>query len=140
MDVKLHIATKVKGASGVVRHEFAGRGTVHQKGDITYVQYEENLDEIGKVRQFIKITKDELIIHRKGAVSMRQQFFTGKETHGVYETSFGRIPFVLKTNRWQLQWDEKKERGTLTVDYEMTLAESEKQKHELAIKIWKAGM
>lgn len=137
--VALQIAMKMKGRQGKEEYKLTARGTIHEKGDTTYVRFEEKLDEIGTVQQLIKIAMDELIIHRKGQVSMRQQFLIGKETHGVYETPFGRLPFVIKTNRWHYNWDNDLKRGELNVDYEMTIEGNEKQKHKLSIKMRKAG-
>lgn len=140
-EVILRIEAKIADGQEEEYYQYKAVGTMHEKGGVTYVQYEEELTEGGKVTNLIKISPkaQELVVHRKGFVTMRQQFLPGKTTSGTYITPYGRLPYEIKTNRWHFIWDKGEEKGKLVIHYEMTLAASEMRTHEFSITIRKRG-
>lgn len=137
MQVKLEITSLISDQQGQERYEVSVPGSVHQKGEFTYLQYKEKNDEVGNVPILIKIGSDEVIIHRKGPLAIRQQFVAGKETAGIYQTPFSNLPFVIHTEGWDFHLDHSE--GMLTIHYQMMFEGSMKRKHQLMIKFRKDG-
>jgi uncharacterized beta-barrel protein YwiB (DUF1934 family) len=65
-------------------------GRYYKKGDASFLQYEEVMEE-GSVRTVVKVAGDEALILRSGAVKMRLPFKLHKEVTGSYEMPFGRF-------------------------------------------------
>jgi uncharacterized beta-barrel protein YwiB (DUF1934 family) len=63
-------------------------GRYYQKGNASYLQYEEVLEE-GTVRTIVKVAPDQALILRGGAVKMRLPFRTNLKMRGSYEMPFG---------------------------------------------------
>lgn len=139
-DVHIHMLTEVKDVEGTERYELHVEGTLQTKGDYTYLQYEESMKDAGRVHNLFKIGQDELIVVRKGVISMRQQFIIGEKTTGIYETQYGRLPFELETNYFQLNWDENLKSGKLSIQYTMTMEGSEKRNYDIVLNMREAGL
>ncbi len=63
-------------------------GRYYQKENASFLQYEEVLEE-GTVRTIVKVTPDEALILRGGAVKMRLPFRLNMQQRGSYELPFG---------------------------------------------------
>lgn len=63
-------------------------GRYYQKGNASFLQYEEVLEE-GTVRTIVKMAPEEALILRSGAVKMRLPFRLHLKMRGSYELPFG---------------------------------------------------
>lgn len=105
--------------------EFASSGIYYKKGALLYLQFEENLKEVGNVSQLVKIDMDkqEVTVLRKGDVAMRQLFIVNKKTEGTYRSQFGTMLMETSTERIYLQIDEANTRGTIELTYTLQMQE-----------------
>jgi uncharacterized beta-barrel protein YwiB (DUF1934 family) len=79
-------------------------GRYFQKGQATYLQYEEVMDE-GNVRTIVKAAADEMLILRSGAVNMRLPFQLGKRLSGRYELPFAALETATLAKKMDFSYD-----------------------------------
>nr|WP_246277157.1 DUF1934 family protein [Neobacillus endophyticus] len=86
-------------------------GSYIQKGQVGYLKYEEVMEE-GEVRTIVKLSEDEILILRGGAVNMRLPFQRNKRMIGHYELPFA----VFETTTWVKSMEFSFENGSGLVD------------------------
>lgn len=79
-------------------YELMTTGHFYQKGQSSYLIYEENMPE-GKIQTTVKLKEKEVLILRKGAVEMRLHFLLNKKTPGTYKTPLGVLMTEADTQR-----------------------------------------
>lgn len=84
--VKISVKTTINDAAPV---ELIVFGRYFQKERATYLQYEEVLEEVGTVRTIVKVSQEEMLILRSGAIKMRLPFRLQQKLPGSYELSLG---------------------------------------------------
>lgn len=122
----------------VVRASIDGEVTEHvydasytSNGSIDVLIYEEDLQELGKVRNFITIQPDKVNMKRSGGIVMNQQFLSGRRTESIYHHPFGSIHLEITTKEIQV--------GNRSVDvfYDSVMNGTEKQRHHLQLRYMK---
>ncbi|WP_096203008.1 DUF1934 domain-containing protein [Bacillus sp. FJAT-45350] len=113
-------------------------GQLHEKNQSLYLHYEEELEEVGKVRTLIKVTDADVTIIRQGAVQMRQPFLLHKTTSGTYHSPFGLLEMETTTNELQFEWSKEKQSGQLILSYQLLLQGEDGGEHELTIYVEEA--
>ncbi|WP_462410198.1 YwiB family protein [Neobacillus sp. Marseille-QA0830] len=93
-------------------------GRYYQKEKASFLQYEEAM-EAGSVRTIVKMTPDEALILRSGAVKMRLPFTLQKKLRGSYEMPFG--VFETTTNTKSLTFTFENGKGLMDILYEFAM-------------------
>ena len=76
------------------------RGTMTEKNDWRYLQYDEQQDELN-IRTTVKISEEEVVIMRSGDLQMRLPFLLHKEQTGNMTNAQG--SFMLTTTAHELE-------------------------------------
>jgi uncharacterized beta-barrel protein YwiB (DUF1934 family) len=105
-------------------------GEYVQKGKTQYIRYEEE-HELGYVKTTVKITGNEVVVMRSGAVSMKQRFSKGVLTLTDYTTPFGKLQLETKTKSLTIDTNELE--GKLVILYDLQIDEKEKHVHKLVL-------
>ncbi len=104
-------------------------GELIQRGDMTYLRYQENLSdkENALVRTTLKIDQKQsrLLVMRNGAIKMNQVFLLGQETKGIYETMYGSISMHIKTKKLSYQPPALKKHGQLLLTYALQMGDAD---------------
>lgn len=91
-------------------------GSYKVVNDKEYVHFEECYDgETDKSRNIIKITKDEIQVSKKGAITAHMDFKRGEKTMTFYETPFGGIYLGIITRDINIERSEDEIR--ILIDY-----------------------
>ena len=100
------------------------------KGKTIYLRYEEE-HELGFVKTTVKVTQNEVVVMRSGAVTMKQRFIQDAQTLTNYSTPFGRLQ--LETNTKSLSFETYELEGKLVILYDLQIDEKEKHVHKLML-------
>lgn len=84
--VQVSVKTTINGADPM---ELIVFGRYYQKEKAVYLQYEEVLEEVGTVRTTVKVSKEDMLILRTGAIKMRLPFRLQETLKGSYELPLG---------------------------------------------------
>ncbi|EIJ80269.1 hypothetical protein PB1_07907 [Bacillus methanolicus PB1] len=98
MPVKIKIKTEIHQDGNKETFEFITFGRYYQKGESSFLQYEEVLED-GRINTTVKISGQEVLILRSGAVKMRMRFQEQKTLAGTYETPYGVLQTSASTKR-----------------------------------------
>ncbi|MDE3840357.1 DUF1934 domain-containing protein [Bacillus methanolicus] len=98
MPVKIKIKTEIHQDGNKETFELITFGRYYQKGESSFLQYEEVLEE-GRINTTVKISGQEVLILRSGAVKMRMRFQEQKTFAGTYETPYGVLQTSASTKR-----------------------------------------
>jgi uncharacterized beta-barrel protein YwiB (DUF1934 family) len=93
--VKINVKTTINREE---TYELIVFGQYSEKNQAAYLQYEEAAEE-GQVRTTIKISADEALLLRSGAIKMRLPFQLHKKRAGSYEPPFGRFEATTQAKR-----------------------------------------
>lgn len=113
---KIKVKTTIWNNGEQETFELTTFGRYYEKGDSIYLQYEELLEE-ETVKSIVKVSGDEVLILRSGAVNMRMVFSAGNKHAGRYETPYGVMGVETITKNLAHQLD--KHRGSIDVLYEL---------------------
>ncbi|MBM7605271.1 uncharacterized beta-barrel protein YwiB (DUF1934 family) [Metabacillus crassostreae] len=105
-------------------------GEYIEKGRSIYLRYNEK-HELGSVRTTVKISGDEVVVMRSGAVTMKQRFIQAIPTVTDYGTPFGKLQLQTFTHTLQFEKTELEDR--LVILYDLQIDENEKHVHKLMI-------
>lgn len=78
------------------------RGYLYQKGQATYLQYQEGAEGLEGVQTTLKIEKDRVTLIRHGELSMNQVFKSGTMTEGIYRTPWGQFDMGTETTNIEM--------------------------------------
>ncbi|WP_306461672.1 DUF1934 domain-containing protein [Robertmurraya kyonggiensis] len=96
--IKIKVTTTIWDGDQKETFELTTFGRYYEKSGSTYLQYEEVMEE-GNVKSIVKVSKDETLILRSGAITMRMVFEMNKKHLGRYETPFGTMGISTRTKR-----------------------------------------
>lgn len=114
-------------------------GSMLQKGQTTYIKYEEQTEDNESVRNVLKISPDEATIIRNGPVSMHQRFLKGSSTEGHYGTPFGTMHMETLTERYHYDWRPEEGAGEIGLTYQLKLQGKDLGKVTLSYSIKEAA-
>ncbi|PKG22585.1 DUF1934 domain-containing protein [Niallia nealsonii] len=100
--VKIRVSTHIYNGKTKDSIEWNGFGQYLEKDNGKYIKYEETAEE-GTIKTIIKITENEGLILRSGAVKMRLSFIVNKKRNGSYESPYGTFLVETDTKRMSLE-------------------------------------
>lgn len=119
--VKIHVSTHIYNGKTKDSIEWNGFGQYLEKDNGKYIKYEEITEE-GTIKTIIKITGNEGIILRSGAVKMRLSFVLNKKRNGSYESPYG--TFLVETDTKRMLLDVSQQsltEGNFDLLYELKM-------------------
>lgn len=114
-------------------------GQLISKENATYIRYNEDIADTGRVRNVVKVTESDVTIIRNGAVSMNQQFLQGETTTGDYGTSFGTLHMETTTRQLHVEKNHDGEISALHLAYQLQLQGRDVGQVTLGFYIKEAG-
>lgn len=114
--VKIKVNTTIWNNGDRETFELTTFGRYYEKNDAVFLQYEEVMEE-GTVRSIIKVSKNETLILRSGAIHMRMVFEMNKKHVGKYESPFG--PLAIQTHTKRLSHQLEEGTGSVDILYEL---------------------
>jgi uncharacterized beta-barrel protein YwiB (DUF1934 family) len=96
--MKINVKTTIHQLGGKEVYELAVFGRYLEKDGASFLKYEEVQDE-GSIRTIVKVSGDEALILRGGAVKMRLPFRLHKKLRGSYEMPFGTFEIITLAKR-----------------------------------------
>ncbi|MDQ0214184.1 uncharacterized beta-barrel protein YwiB (DUF1934 family) [Oikeobacillus pervagus] len=95
--VKIHLKTTIEQEDEKETIELALFGQYYQKGNNSYLKYEE-VHEEGTVQTIVKMSEQQALILRNGAIKMRLPFQLEGTLNGSHESPFGTLLLTTRTN------------------------------------------
>ncbi|MDX8361031.1 MULTISPECIES: DUF1934 domain-containing protein [Bacillaceae] len=115
--IKVNFVSEIKDGSKSDRVAFTTNGLYYIKGKTTYLSFNES-EAPHEIKTIVKINEHgDVLIMRKGAVSMKQYFQQHKETYGKYRNEIGLFEMVTTTEQIKYEWTEDKKSGYLLLTY-----------------------
>lgn len=96
------------------------RGYLYQKGQATYLQYQEGAEGLEGVQTTLKLEKNRVTLIRHGDLSMKQVFEQGIRDDGMYQTPYGAL--ALGTDTTFLEMVVGFEEGRIRIFYDVFLS------------------
>lgn len=108
-------------------------GSLVKKSGKTYLRYVEQLEE-KEIRTTVKMGNDQALILRGGGVKMRLPFNTIQEEIGEYDTQYGSLPIVTKTQHLSYDFiEDNLMSGKFNVQYDLIISGQSVGKYTLEI-------
>jgi uncharacterized beta-barrel protein YwiB (DUF1934 family) len=108
-------------------------GTYFEKGNASYLRYEEAVEE-GSVRTIVKMAHNDALILRGGAIKMRLPFELNRKLNGSYEMPFGQFATVTKAKRIDYSYENGKGHFGVLYDFSMEGREASTYQLEIAFQ------
>ncbi|AIE61594.1 DUF1934 domain-containing protein [Bacillus methanolicus] len=136
MPVKIKIKTEIHQDGNKETFEFITFGRYYQKGENSFLQYEEALEE-GRINTTVKISGQEVLILRSGVIKMRMRFQEQKTLAGTYETPYGVLQTSASTKR--LNKSLNKNTGSLELVYDLQMQGQDSGTYYMTIRYEEDG-
>ncbi len=130
--VKLTVKTTISRQNSSETFEAAAVGHFYQKEAAIYLKYEEMIDE-GRIRTIVKAAKEEALILRNGAATMRLPFALARKKGGYYEIPLGKFKTATFTKKIDYQYQAENGTGYIELVYDFSLQGSDAGTYELQI-------
>ena len=109
-------------------------GSLVKKSGKMYLRYVEQLEE-KEIRTTVKMGNEDAFILRGGGVKMRLPFNTMQEEIGEYDTQFGSMPIITKTQHLSYNYNEDNHvSGKFDVQYDLIISGQSVGKYTLEIQ------
>jgi uncharacterized beta-barrel protein YwiB (DUF1934 family) len=131
MPVKIKISTEIHQDGNKETFELITFGRYYQKGESSFLQYEEVLED-AKINTTVKISEQEVLILRSGAIKMRMRFQEQKTFAGTYETPYGVLQTSASTKR--LNQSLKNNTGLLELVYDLQMQGQDSGTYHMTIQ------
>lgn len=118
--VKIHVTTQIHNGNNKESIEWIGFGQYLEKDNSKYIKYEEIIEE-GTIKTIIKVSENEGLILRSGAVKMRLPFVLNKQQNGSYDSPYGVFQLVTNTKRITLELYNDQTSGMLDLLYDLKM-------------------
>ncbi len=132
--VKIHVTTNIYNGNNKESIEWVGIGQYLEKDGSSYVKYEEVIEE-GTIKTIVKITENEGLILRSGAVKMRLSFLLNKKRNGSYETPYGTFLMVTDTKRLSFEKAEDSPSGLIDILYDLNMNGNKNGTYHMTIQL-----
>lgn len=136
--VKVTVKTAIYSGKEKETFELTTFGRYYKKANSSYLQYDEVMEE-GDVHTTVKISGDEVLILRSGAIKMRLLFLLNKKTPGNYQTQYGLLETSVLTKRLDTAFNEKTQEGHVDLLYDMAIQGSNAGTYHLMINFKEEG-
>ncbi|WP_059352039.1 DUF1934 domain-containing protein [Bacillus coahuilensis] len=129
--VRVDLSTTITQGEENETISFTTFGRYYEKAGSAYLRYDEVLEE-GTVKTTVKLSNEQGLILRGGAVKMRLAFNREDRMNGSYESPHG--TFLLQTHTKELSHTETAEgEGTLRIRYELRMQGSSVGNYDMKI-------
>lgn len=136
--IRIKLVTEIRDGAG--RKELLTieeEGTLYSKEDATFLAYKEMMENVGQISNVIKIKGDEVSIMRSGGVSMRQTYKKGATTSGSYQSPYGMMEMVAKTENIDFTNRTDSRKAKLILSYQLQMQDEWVGRHRLTFMIEK---
>ncbi len=136
--IRLKLVTEIRDGAG--RKELLTieeEGTLYSKEDATFLAYKEMMENVGQISNIIKIKGDEVSIMRSGGISMRQTYKKGATTSGSYQSPYGMMEMVAKTENIDFTNRTESRKAKLILSYQLQMQDEWVGRHRLTFMIEK---
>jgi len=136
--IRIKLVTEIRDGAG--RKELLTieeEGTLYSKEDATFLAYKEMMENVGQISNIIKIKGDEVSIMRSGGVSMRQTYRKGATTSGSYQSPYGMMEMVAKTENIDFTNRTDSRKAKLILSYQLQMQDEWVGRHRLTFMIEK---
>lgn len=132
--VKIHVNTEISydGAENQT-FELTAFGRYYIKGNASYLQYDEHMEE-GIMKTIVKVADEEALILRSGAVKMRLPFVLHTKMAGSYETPFGTLAAKVYAKEIIHDYNNQTKQGNIYIQYDLAIQGSPAGRYQLSIK------
>jgi len=117
--VRLKVKTTIYQGKDKQSMELTTFGTFYKKENADFLQYDEVMEEVGTVATTLKLTSNDAVIMRNGAVKMNLPLQKHKKRIGRYITPYGN--FDMETNTSQYNYFLNEQSGTIDLLYDLTM-------------------
>lgn len=134
--IRLKLVTEIRDGAG--RKELLTieeEGTLYSKEDATFLAYKEMMENVGQISNVIKIKGDEVSIMRSGGISMRQTYKKGTTTSGSYQSPYGMMEMVAKTENVDFTNRTESKKAKLILSYQLQMQGEWVGRHRLTFMI-----
>jgi len=138
--IRLKLVTEIRDDAG--RKELVttqAEGTLYSKDDATFLAYKEIMENVEQISNIVKIKNDEVTIMRSGGISMRHTYKKGTITSGAYQSPFGSMEMVTKTENVDFTYPAKSRKAQLILSYQLQMEGQWVGRHRLTFLIEKLG-
>ena len=99
-----------------------------------YVRYsDQSVDKEHPVQTTLKASADEVMILRRGPINTDQRFLLQQETSAAYQTPYGVMDLLMRTNHMQVEFSEVE--GLVRLQYEMAANGQQVGLYDLRIQV-----
>ncbi|WP_088809687.1 MULTISPECIES: DUF1934 domain-containing protein [Listeria] len=117
--VKIHITNIVRQMNAEEKTEMSVSGVFYQDENSHYLHYEEK-QVAGVIRSVLKISKEELLLLRSGAVSMRMHFFKDKKRSvASVDSGAGKLVFESELIGYTEAFEKNPLSGKIAFQYDL---------------------
>ena len=102
------------------QQELITKGMFYERNGVFYLVYKESDNEstgLGDVTTFLSIEKESVVLKRKGAVNLAQEFKEGVLNSSIYTTCYGKIRLKVMP-RW-VECDLTAHGGRISLEYDL---------------------
>ncbi len=108
-------------------------GIWHYRDGIHYIRYEEEAEDVGIIKNLLKLTPQKIEIKKAGIQSARMVFDTAEPTQACYHTPYGDLLLQIKTTG--LVFAESPEEILATLYYTLSSDESHISDNQTTIRV-----
>ena len=132
--IKIHVTTNIYNGSSKDSIEWVGFGQYLEKDGSSYIKYEEEIEE-GTIKTIVKVSGNEGLILRSGAVKMRLAFLLNKKRNGSYETPYGTFLMVTDTKRLGMEKEAHSPSGLIDILYDLNTNGNKNGTYHMTIQL-----
>lgn len=95
-------------------------GKFYERNGVFYVVYKEagnDASDLGEVTTFITIKDESVVLNRKGAIDLTQEFRKGVLNNSIYTTCYGKIWLSVMPNK--VEYDLTVQGGRISLEYDL---------------------
>ncbi|WP_102348200.1 DUF1934 domain-containing protein [Bacillus sp. Marseille-P3661] len=133
--IQLKLVTEIRDRGRKEQVNLETEGTLYEKDNATFLAYKEMMENVGSVSTIVKIKENEVTIVRSGGVSMRQTFRKGATTSGTYQSPYGTLEMVTKTEHIDYTYRTNSKKAKLNLTYQLEMQGESVGRHRLTFLI-----
>jgi uncharacterized beta-barrel protein YwiB (DUF1934 family) len=130
--VKIHLKTVITSGDEQDSIEFSAFGGYYEKAGSIFLKYDE-IQEEGTIHTIVKLSDENALILRSGAVKMRLVFKENEQWKGSYESQIGTLLLTTKTKQLSHKQKNSGVSGEIQLDYQLMMQGSTVGNYEMVI-------
>jgi len=111
-------------------------GKFYERNGVFYVVYKEagnDATDLGEVTTFITIKEGSIVLNRKGAVDLTQEFRKGILNNSIYSTRYGKIWLSVMPHK--VEYDLTVHGGRISLEYDLFVDEKLVSQNGLLVNV-----